>query len=212
MAKTAVRKLKKDKRHNPANYTITFMKGVFTSNKTTGALGPSSKGLAEAVTRMAQLQNAKVIVEYGPGTGVFTEAIVEKMRQDAYFLALEVQPEFVEATKKRCPSVHVVEDSAQNAQKYLREAGHEHCDVIVSGLPWTRFPDELQDEILEATYNVLKPGGRFLTFAYAMSPLVPNGRRFFNEKLRRRFPSVKKSKQIWSNFPPCVVYVATKEG
>jgi phospholipid N-methyltransferase len=161
---------------------------------------------------MAALKDQKVIVEYGPGTGVFTEVILEKMDPDAYFLTLDVNPEFVRATQKRCPKAHVVEDSAQNAINYLKEAGHDHCDVIVSGLPWTRFPDELQDDILDATWNVLRPGGRFVTFAYATSPMVPSGKRFFKGKLEDRFSTVEKSKQIWKNFPPCVVFMATKKG
>lgn len=189
----------------------TFMKGVFFANRTTGAIAPSGKKLAEVVTDMAQLQGAKVIVEYGPGTGVFTEVIQQKMDADACFIALEVNPEFVEATRKRCPNIKVYEDSAQHALKYVKEAGHEYCDVIVSGLPWTRFDDALQDEILDATFDALRPGGRFVTFAYATSPLVPSGSKFFEGKLPKRFPKTSVSKPIWDNFPPCLVYIAEKE-
>lgn len=189
---------------------LTFMKEVVLENRTTGALGPSSKALAKAVTDIARLSGAKVIVEYGSGEGVFTEAIVEKMDKDAFFIALEVIPSLVEATRKRCPGVNVIHDGAQNAAKYLREAGHDHCDAIVSGLPWTRFDEELQDEILEATWSVLRPGGRFVTFAYAFSPIFPSGHRFFREKLPKRFPKVQRMGPIWKNMPPCHVYIATK--
>lgn len=191
-------------------FTLAFMKGVVLDNRVTGALAPSSRALAEVVTEMAGVGDSKVIVEYGPGTGVFTKVIEEKMPRDAYFLALEVKPEFVKATRECCSLVHVVEDSAQNAIKHLREAGHEGCDTIVSGLPWTRFPDALQDEILEATHAVLRPGGLFVTFAYAFSPLWPSGRRFFKGKLPARFPGMRKSRRIWKNFPPCEVYLCRK--
>ena len=92
----------------------------------------------------------------------------------------------------------------------MAEAGYSGCDTIVSGLPWTRFDDTLQDEILEATYNVLEPGGKFVTFAYAMSPYIPSGRKFFREKLVERFGEVDQSKHIWKNLPPCVVFIAEK--
>jgi len=151
-------------------------------------------------------------VEYGSGEGVFTEAILKKMDPDAYFIAMEVSATLVEATKKRCPTATVVHDGAQNALKHLKDAGFDHCDAIVSGLPWTRFDDALQDEILEATYNVLGSGGRFVTFVYAMSPLFPSGRRFFMEKLPGRFPNVKRVGPIWKNIPPCHVYIGEKEG
>lgn len=193
-----------------AGYTIQFMKGVFANNRTTGAIGPSSPALAEAVTEMADLAGKKVLVEYGPGTGVFTERIIQKMDSDAELYAFEVNNEFVEATRKRCPRAKVICDGAQNAAQHLREAGHEGCDTIVSGLPWTRFPDELQDEILQATWDVLRPGGRFVTFAYATSPLVPSGKKFFRNKLRQAFPNVVQSKEIWANFPPCIVFMGKK--
>jgi phosphatidylethanolamine/phosphatidyl-N-methylethanolamine N-methyltransferase len=191
---------------------LTFMKEVIRDNKTTGAFGPSSRELAEAVTDLAQLKDAKVIVEYGSGDGVFTEAVLRKISSDAYFIAMEVSPTLVEATKKRCPTANVIHDGAQNALKYLKEAGHEQCDAIVSGLPWTRFDDNLQNEILEATYNVLAPGGRFVTFAYAMSPIFPSGRRFFHDKLPKRFPGTRRVGPIWKNLPPCHVYIAEKKG
>lgn len=191
-------------------YTLTFMKEVLLSNRSTGALAPSSDELADAVTELAELPGNKIIVEFGPGTGVFTEAILEKMDPDAFFIAMEVNEEFVKATRKRCPAAKVIHDSAQNTRNYLREAGYEHCDVIISGLPWTRFNDQLQNEILDATYDVLRPGGRFLTFGYTFSPIFPTGRRFFKEKLPAKFSGVRKSEAIWQNFPPCVVYIAQK--
>jgi len=187
------------------------MKEVFRANKSTGAIAPSGKQLADAVTDMARVAQAKVIVEYGPGTGVFTEAILAKKRPDAHFIALEVNEEFVKVTRERCPGVNVYHDCAQNARKYLEEAGFSGCDTIVSGLPWTRFDGALQDEILEATYEVLEPGGRFVTFAYAVSPFVPSGRKFFKEKLVSCFGSVSRSEHIWKNFPPCVVFIAEKQ-
>ncbi len=191
--------------------TLSFLKEVFRANKSTGAIAPSGRQLADMVTEMAQVSKSKVIVEYGPGTGVFTEAILAKKREDAYFIALEVNEEFVKVTKDRFPQAHVYHDCAQNTRKYLEEAGYSGCDTIVSGLPWTRFDGALQDEILEATFDVLEPGGRFVTFAYAMSPYVPSGRKFFKEKLVERFGEVKRSEHIWKNIPPCVVFIAEKK-
>jgi phosphatidylethanolamine/phosphatidyl-N-methylethanolamine N-methyltransferase len=187
------------------------MREVFRANKSTGAFAPSSKALADIVTDYADLDRANVIVEYGPGTGVFTRAIEHKMKKDALFIALEVNEEFVKATQKACKRVHVYHDGAQNASKYLEKHGAACCDTVISGLPWSRFSDQLQDEILEATFNLLCPGGKFITFAYSASPYLPSGKKFFQGKLQRRFPHVHKSRQIWKNFPPSVVYLCEKD-
>ena len=190
--------------------TLVFIKEALLENRWTGAITPSSKALAETITDMVGLEKAKVVVEYGPGTGVFTETILRKKRPDAYFLAMEVNPRFVEATLERCPGANVVNDCAQNTVNYLRKAGFEKCDAIVSGLPWTRFDETLQDAILEATYDVLAPGGRFVTFGYTFSPYFPLGRRFFCKKFPARFKKNSYTAPIWNNFPPCSVYIGEK--
>ena len=192
-------------------YNWRFMKGVFSALTVTGAVGPSSRALAEEVTRRAELGDAGVIVEFGSGTGVFTEVIDREKKAGAYFMALEVNPDFVAATRERCPGVHVVEGSAEHTARFLAADGHDHCDVIVSGLPWTMFPEALQDGILNAAYDVLRPGGRFVTFAYTLSPLFHSGKRFFKGKLPARFPRVTRSRAIWKNFPPAHVYIADKD-
>jgi len=191
--------------------TLQFMREVVRANKTTGAVAPSSRQLAEAVTDLARLRGAKVIVEYGPGTGVFTEAILRKKDPGSFFIAMEINDGFVKATRERCPEATVYHDSAQNAIKYLREAGHESCDVIISGLPWTRFEDALQNDLLDATYKVLAPGGRFVTFGYTFSTLMPAGRSFFKGKMPAKFEKYSRSSAIWLNFPPCYVYIGEKK-
>lgn len=192
-------------------HNFTFLREVLLANRSTGAIGPSSRKLAEAITELAELSGNKVLVEYGPGTGVFTEVILQRKDPDAILLALEVNERFVESTQRRCPEANVVHDGAQNAVNHLREMGHEQCDLIISGLPWTRFGEALQDEILNATYEVLRPGGRFLTFGYSFSPLLPAGKRFFKGKLNDKFDHVRRSKTIWKNLPPCSVYIADKK-
>lgn len=191
-------------------FSLTFMKEVFLSNRSTGAVTPSSRQLAERITDLAEVPGNKVIVEYGPGTGVFTEVILRKKDPDALFFAMEVNEAFVDATRKRCPGVTVYHDCAQNTMQHLKDAGHDRCDLIISGLPWTRFSGTLQDEILESTHEVLRPGGKFLTFGYTISPLMPAGRAFFCHKLRAKFGNVTQSSPIWQNFPPCRVYMAQK--
>jgi phosphatidylethanolamine/phosphatidyl-N-methylethanolamine N-methyltransferase len=192
-------------------FNLVFLREVVRANKSTGAIGPSSQKLAETITDLAELPGNKVLVEYGPGTGVFTEEILRKKDTDAFLLSLEVNESFAESTQQRCPEAKVIHDGAQNTLKYLREMGHEHCDLIISGLPWTRFEEPLQDEILDATYDVLRPGGRFLTFGYSFSPLLPAGKRFFKGKLNEKFDQVRRSKTIWKNLPPCSVYIADKK-
>lgn len=187
--------------------TFKFIKQVFLAPGTTGAIAPSSKALGRIMTDKAGVREAKVVVEFGPGNGVFTEVIAGELQANAHFFAVEINPDFAKAVRKRCPGVTVYEDSAANTGKYLREAGYETCDCIVSGLPFASFDDELQDELLSAVLEVLRPGGRFVTFTYVQSPLLSSGRRF-HAKLEGLFEGVEKTPMVWCNLPPAFAYCA----
>ena len=175
----------------------------------TGAVASSSQGLAELITDCASLHKAEVVIELGPGTGVFTEKILEKMRDNGIFFALEINRRFVEATRLRCPQCRVLHDSAAQAKKHLNALGIQHCDSVVSGLPWAAFPEGVQDEILEAVLNALKPGGTFVTFAYLHSLLLQRGK-MFRRKLFNRFSQIERSPTVWRNMPPAFVYRAIR--
>ena len=174
-----------------------------------GAVAPSSSVLADVIVREAALPRANVVVEFGPGTGVMTERILAELSETATFFAMEINPAFVEATRRRCPGARVVNDSAVNVGKYLDQAAQSGCDCIVSGLPWAAFDDELQDTLLSSIVGALRPGGRFVTYAYLLGTLLPAGTRF-RQKLRASFRSVRMTHPVWRNLPAAFVYVAEK--
>ena len=186
---------------------IQFLKQFVLHTAKTGAVAPSSEGLADLITETAGLHSASAVIEFGAGTGIFTEKILQKISDETRFFALEINPDFVKATRKRCPDAVVYQDSAANAKKYLDGLGINECDCIICGLPWAAFSEELQNELLDTIIDVLKPGGRFLTFAYLQGLLLPAGMRF-KKKLSTRFNSVTKTRTIWLNFPPAFVYCA----
>ena len=186
-----------------------YIKQFLRDPKSTGSLAPSNEELSELVTEAARLSEMGTVVELGPGTGVFTEKILEKKNPETLFFAIEINPEFYEATKSRCPSATVYKDSAENMKKYLERHGKNSCDCIISSLPWAVFDHGTQDRLLDVIWDVLRPGGKMITFSYSISMMVPNARRF-RSILRSKFSNVVKSKTVWSNFPPAFVYSAKK--
>ncbi len=189
---------------------ICFLKEYLASPKFVGGVAPSSHRLAELITEAAGVREAGSVLELGPGTGVFTEVIARKLRPDALFLAIEISEEFVKQTRERCPNVEVIHDSAANAGRHLAAHGLDACDCIVSGLPFAIFGADLQDELLNAAYNALRPGGVFVTFTYFFSPWTPRGYRF-QRRLRGRFPNTEKTPIIWRNLFPAFAYRCIKE-
>lgn len=177
--------------------------------KTTGAIAASSEELSELLVTTANIQDAKCIVEFGPGTGVVTKKILQYKKPDALFFAIEMNPVFVEATKKNCPDAIVYNDNAIHLSKYLEQHQQAHCDIIYSGLPWSLIDEKIQDKLLSVIYDNLKEGGEFLTFAYVHGVYLPNGMKF-RKKIEKIFKKVQKTKTVWLNTPPAFVYHAIK--
>ena len=59
--------------------------------RTIGAIAPSSRKLANRMLQPIDFKKAKVIVEYGPGSGVFTQQVLQQInRNKTIFFGLEL--------------------------------------------------------------------------------------------------------------------------
>ncbi|MFZ5953100.1 MAG: class I SAM-dependent methyltransferase, partial [Candidatus Rifleibacteriota bacterium] len=147
--------------------------------RTIGAIAPSSKHLAARMIEPIDFKRARVIVEYGPGCGVFTRHVLEKIDRDrTIFFGLELNEKMNRLASEKAPEAVIYQDSAAAVKKYLRQYGVKHADAIISGLPWASFSESLQDEILSETVSGLKKNGVFTTFAYLHGLVLPSGKRF----------------------------------
>lgn len=174
-----------------------------------GAIVPSSKALAHEIVDRADVAESSVIVEYGAGTGVFTEEILRRKKPDAVFLAIESNPAMVQILRQRFPGLTILESSVEKTPQRLKELHFARADSIVSGLPWSSFSDELQTHLLKATLRTLRPGGVFATFAYLTGLALPASASF-RRKIKKLFSEVSISSVIWQNLPPAIIYRCTK--
>ncbi|MDA2916231.1 methyltransferase domain-containing protein [Nitrospinae bacterium AH_259_B05_G02_I21] len=182
-----------------------FFAAFLRNPKSIGAIAPSSQVLARIITEWIDWENADTVIEYGPGTGAFTEEIMARLRPGAKFFAIEVHPGMVADLKRRYPNVVVYQDSVANIKEICEEQGVEEVDAIICGLPWAAFTDEEQTIFLEAMMTVLKPSAQFTTFAYLQGLLLPAGQRF-KKKLTEYFSQVGRSRTVWWNLPPAFCY------
>jgi len=163
-----------------------------------GALAPSSRFLASKMLNHLPLKEAKIIIELGPGTGVFTEKIIEKMGAETQLIVIELNDTFFEALEKKIShkNVHLKHGSAEEISKYLKELGFEKADLIISSLPLAVFPSTLRLTILSAIKTHLSQAGQFVQFQYSLQS---------RRALKKIFTSVK-LKFTPLNFPPAFVY------
>ena len=185
--------------------TLTFLKTFLRHPTQVGAIAPSGPGLVRAMVQWFDWESARGIVEFGPGTGVFTEAIEAQRHPESKFFAIERSPEMAALARQRSPQTTIYEDSVTNVGHLCRREAMQQVDAIICGLPWASFSEALQSEIMEEMLGVLRPGGQFATFAYWQGVILPAGRRF-SRRLHESFTTVQRSHTVWRNLPPAFVY------
>jgi len=140
-----------------------------------GSVIPSSRFLVRHMLDQVNWNEARVIVEYGPGIGTFTREILSRMRPDAVLVVFETNADFIEHLREWLtdPRVHLIHDSAAQVDKVLTSMGLHGADYIVSGLPFRVMPPEVRDAVLRATRDTLHPTGGFFLFQYTRSLETP---------------------------------------
>ncbi len=146
------------------------------------------------------LAQARVIVEFGPGTGVFTEELVRRMRADARLIVFELDAAFAADLQRRLrdPRVQIVNASAAQSWQHLAMLEALPVDCIISGLPFASLPRPVTHTILQTAISVLKPAGLFVTYQY--TPIL-------RSLFQHYFPQARIARVVLRNIPPALVFV-----
>jgi len=172
---------------------LSFIKQYITKPRTVGAIWPSSKYLAKKMIQDIDFGSAEYIVEYGPGTGVFTEKILKHRNQSTKVMTIENNLEFYNLLGEKYakePNLYIINGSAENLEEYLKQYGFPHADYVVSGLPFASLPKEVSQRILTQTKQHLKQGGRFITFQYTLLKKDLIGQHFTDISYKRELRNI----------------------
>jgi len=163
------------------------------------AIAPSSSAMARVMA--AGLEDIDgPIAEIGPGTGVFTRAILERGVAPERLTLFELNARFCDDLRSKFPGVQVLNRSATEIHHVLSP----NVGAVLSGVPLLNRPT-LQDGILASVFASLRPGGVFTQFTYAFSsPIEP-------DMQRQHGITARKKGTIWANLPPARVFEYTRQ-
>lgn len=150
------------------DHRLAFLRGFLEKPKEVGSIIPSSRFLEKRLVRVAELAQANLAIELGPGTGGTTRALLSAMRPDARLLAIEINPHFAKLLRKtiRDPRLVVHEGSAADIGEALDAHQLPAADVILSGIPFSTMSESLGLDILRDVNRHLAPGGRFVAYQF----------------------------------------------
>lgn len=183
--------------------TLSYIRN-FIKDRDVAAIAPSSRFLVRRVCKWVDFTEPAVIVEYGPGNGVFSEYIRERMTPDSTLLLIESNADFVDMLTEKMADdsrVRVEQGRAENVVEILQAHGLSSADYILSGIPFSFLDDDVKRELLTQTHEVLSTGGKFLVYQNYNHLEAP---------LREHFSTVTKEYEP-RNIPPTMfAYEAVK--
>src|SRR5438270_11122703 len=100
--------------NNGAARLLLFAKTFFKHPNMVGWMLPSSPFVVQEVLKQVDWDQARVIVEYGPGVGTFTAEVLARMHPEATLIALETNAEFFQflSASLRDPRLRLIHESA----------------------------------------------------------------------------------------------------
>lgn len=135
------------------------------------AIAPSGAALARLITREITVGHAPVL-ELGPGTGVFTRALIDVGIAPADLTLVEFGQAFAALLQARYPAARVVHgDAARIDARALYPNGK--AGAVVSGLGLLSMRPRAVFAILNNAFACLRPDGSFYQFTYAARCPVP---------------------------------------
>ncbi len=177
---------------------LPFLKAWLAAPLRVAAIAPSGPALARAMT--AEIGSATgPVIEFGPGTGVFTQAILDAGVPADKLVMIEAASEFATLLRARFPAVRLVEGSAGDlADVPLFGAGT--AGAVVSGLPILSMPKPVVRAILAKAFSELRPGGAMFQFTYGYRCPVADA------VLAAMGLTASRTATVFANAPPASVY------
>ena len=171
-----------------------FLQELYAQPDVIGAICPSSRFLAHRMAKeVAHLQDG-LIVELGPGTGVVTQALLDRGVAADRLLAVESSLAFVQRLRKRFPHVNVVHGNASDLSQWLPPG--TRVAAIVSSLPLCSLPQPIVRVILAQWHDLLHDGGIAVQFTYNL-----RRPRWHHHMQARQI----NTQIVWANLPPAQV-------
>lgn len=186
----------------PIQQQFDFLRESLKNLRATGSILPSSAALCKRIAEKIDPARAGIVVELGPGDGVITRYILERLRPDARLLIFEINETFVTHLQNSFndPRLIIIHDSAENMEKHFKTLGIAEVDYIISGIPFVSLPESFVTNITRLCRHWLKAGGRFVQFHY--SPVLLR-------RYKQVFGNIDVDFVAW-NVPPALIISCAK--
>lgn len=152
---------------------VRFLRNWAAKPLTTGAVSPSGRALTRLMASFVDPADPKPVIELGPGTGVVTEALLERGVPPKRIVSIEYNPDFCKLLRHRFADVRFIEGDAYTLNATLGRSIEGDFDAVISSLPLFTRPPEMRHALITDALARLPIGRPFIQFSYALVPPVP---------------------------------------
>lgn len=154
----------------PLKDRFAFLKTAL-RDKDVGAISISSQYVIDRVLRYVPT-TARTVLEYGPGEGVLTKALLHRLPATGTLIAIETNQDFVaKLTAINDPRLIVLEGKAQDEVVTVAATTPAPIDVAVASIPFSFLSPSERRDVVDATRALLAPDGVLIIF-HQYTPLM----------------------------------------
>ncbi|WP_370153737.1 class I SAM-dependent methyltransferase [Ferrovibrio sp.] len=152
---------------------MTFFRAWLADPLQVAAILPSGPALAELITQEISPATGRVL-ELGPGTGVFTRALLDRGVAERDLVLVEAGPDFARRLSRRFPAARLLAmDAARLHRLPPAPRAADRAGAAVSGLPMLSMPPRKAYAVLAGSFRHLRADGAFYQFTYGPRCPVP---------------------------------------
>jgi phosphatidylethanolamine/phosphatidyl-N-methylethanolamine N-methyltransferase len=177
---------------------LRFFKGWIDKPKAVGSIIPTSSVTARRMASVIDTSSGLPVLELGPGTGVITQAILDRGVSPDKLYSIEYSADFVRHLERRFPKVNIIQGDAFDLDASLAAYPGLRFDSIVSGVPLLNFPIAQRIAYLESLLDRIPTGRPVVQITYGPRSPVPPHRGTY---------SVEHHDFVVRNLPPAQLWV-----
>jgi len=182
---------------------IDFFK-TFIKDRDVASVVPTSLRCVKKVCTHIDFTKDILLVEYGPGNGVFSKYLLEKMSAGSRLILIESNEDFVKDLKRTIKDsrVKIYNMLAGDVESILEPEDVGNVDYVLSGIPFSFLKKDRKRQVLNTTKAILKEGGKFVAYQTSGHLKKPVMEVFGNYDVEMEM----------LNIPPYLIYDVVKNG
>ena len=148
---------------NRIHQRINFLKTAICDRKV-AAVTMSSTYLIRRVAKLLP-KRLDTVIEFGPGEGVMTRALLKRLSFQGKLFAVETNGEFIKILERiDDPRLSIIQGKAEDVVSHMQKRSQDKVDLVIASIPFSFLKSHERRKLVNDTHDILLPGGSFIVF------------------------------------------------